>query len=102
MSTSGARRATVAAIVVASALMSGCFTTSADFKEKAETFILENDDVAANVGVALTSATCNEPVDQNVGTMFTCTAIDADGGEQRFDVEIVESNRIRVTVADLP
>ncbi len=82
--------------------MSGCFTSTSDYREKAEAFIVEDAGVADGLGVALVSATCAEPVDQEVGTTFTCTAIDENGDTWGFEVEIAESNRIDVSVSDRP
>lgn len=82
--------------------LSGCFTTAADFRAEAETFILEDETVADGLGVALVSATCDEPADQEVGTVFDCTAIDANGDEWGFEVEIAESDSIDVSVSERP
>jgi hypothetical protein len=91
----------VTALALACAL-SGCFTTTADYQQKAEEFIVEDEDVAATLGVTLVSATCEEPADQEVGTVFACTAVDDTGETWGFDVEIAESDRIELTVSDQP
>jgi hypothetical protein len=83
-------------------LLSGCFTSTADFREKAEEFIVDDPGIAAELGVDLVSATCDEPVDQNVGTSFSCDAVDANGDTWGFDVEIAESNRIELSVSARP
>jgi hypothetical protein len=93
--------AAIAAVMAALAL-SGCFTTTADYRQKAETFIVEDEGVADELGVTLVSATCEEPADQEVGTTFACTAVDAAGGSWGFDVEIAESNRIALSVSEQP
>jgi hypothetical protein len=95
-----ARRLAVPTIAAVS--LTGCFTSTADFRNEAETFIVENAGVADGLGVALVSATCVEPADQEVGTTFTCTAIDENGDTWGFEVEIAESNRIDVSVSDRP
>jgi hypothetical protein len=82
--------------------LAGCFTTTADYRKKAEEFIVEDEGVAAELGVSLVSATCVEPADQEVGTVFACTAVDDTGGAWGFDVEIAESDRIELTVSDRP
>ncbi len=82
--------------------VSGCFTTAADFRAEAETFILEDESVADGLGVALVSATCDEPADQEVGTVFECTAIDANGDEWGFEVAIAESDSLDVSVSERP
>ncbi|TFH13675.1 MAG: hypothetical protein E4H05_10590 [Acidimicrobiales bacterium] len=87
---------------VAAVSLAGCFTSTADYREEAETFIVENPGVAEGLGVVLVSATCAEPTNQDVGTTFTCSAIDGNGDTWGFDVEIGESNRIDVSVSDRP
>lgn len=82
--------------------LSGCFTTTADFREEAEQFIVEDPGVADGLGVAITSATCDEPADQDVGTVFPCTAIDANGDQWGFDVTIVDSDSIELSVSERP
>lgn len=82
----------------------GCFTSTADFREEAETYIVE--EVAAQLtdepDVSFVSATCEEPARQDPGTVFGCTAIDNDGATWTFDVTIEEDNRILVSVDDRP
>ena len=82
--------------------LSGCFTTAADFRKEAETFILQDESVAEGLGVTLVSATCAEPADQEVGTVFSCTALDETGDEWGFEVEIAESNGIELSVSERP
>jgi hypothetical protein len=94
-------RACIAAVVGAVALV-GCFTTAADFRDEAESFIVEDPSIAEGLGVAIASATCDEPVNQDVGTTFACTATDEAGDTWGFDVEIEESDRIGVSVTERP
>lgn len=82
--------------------LSGCFTTTADYREQAETFIVDDDAVATELGVSFVSATCEEPADQEVGTVFGCTAVDETSATWDFDVEIGGSERIDVTVSQRP
>ncbi len=82
--------------------LSGCFTTAADFREEAEQFIVEDPGVADGLGVAVSSATCDEPPNQDVGTVFSCRAIDANGEEWGFEVTIADSNSIELTVSERP
>jgi hypothetical protein len=89
-------------LVLGALALSGCFTTAADFREEAETFILQDESVADGLGVALESATCDEPPDQEVGTVFGCTATDVNGDEWGFEVVIAESNGIEVSVSERP
>jgi hypothetical protein len=92
----------IATAAIAALALSGCFTSTADYRQKAETFIVEDEGVADELGVKLVSATCEEPADQEVGTTFACTAVDAAGDSWGFDVEIAESNRIALSVAERP
>jgi hypothetical protein len=82
--------------------VTGCFTTTADYREQAESFILDDESIADGLGVAIVSVTCDEPTNQDVGTTFGCTAIDENDGEWAFEVEIEESNRIGVSVTERP
>jgi len=86
-------------VVVALVVVTGCFTSTADFREEAETFIV--DEVAID-DVSFLSAVCEEPAQQDPGTVFGCTAIDDQGATWTFDVTIEEDNRILVSVGDRP
>ena len=88
-------------LVVASALvLAGCFTTTADFKSDAESFI--DGAVADELGVDFTAVNCDQPVGQDVGTRFTCTAIDTDGGTWEFDNLIDEPGEFTVDLSRRP
>lgn len=87
------------AVMVAAA---GCFTSTADFREEAETFIVDEVSIPDEPDVSFPSATCEEPARQDPGTVFGCTAIDNDGATWTFDVTIEEDNRILVSVDDRP
>jgi hypothetical protein len=89
-------------LVTAAVGVGGCFTTTADYRQEAEDFIVADDAIAGELGVAMVSATCDEPADQESGTTFACTAIDADGAEWGFDVEIRDGNRFGVRVSAFP
>lgn len=97
---STARR--LALLPITAISLAGCFTSTADYRKEAEAFIIESARVADELGVALVSATCAEPADQEVGTAFTCTAIDQNDATWGFDVVIAESNSIDVSVSDRP
>lgn len=81
--------------------LSGCFTTSADFQEEAESFIVDDPGIVDALGVAMVSATCEEPVDRDVGRTFSCSAVDVDGEDHAFQVEITGETSFEVTVAPL-
>lgn len=82
--------------------LSGCFTTTADFREEAEQFIVEDPGIAESLDVSMTSATCEDPADQEAGTVFACTATDENGDQWGFDVTIVDSDSIELSVSERP
>jgi len=94
--------ALTAATATCAVALSGCFTTTADFRDEAEQFIVEDSGIAESLEVGMTSATCEEPRDQEVGTVFACTAIDANGDQWGFDVTIADSDSIEVSVSERP
>jgi len=89
--------------VVAALALAGCFTTTADFREEAETFIVEDPEVASLLGTTFVSATCVAPERQDVDEKFSCSATDeldrswdfqaTITGEGSFRVEVVEATR---------
>lgn len=81
-------------------ILTGCFTTAADFRRDAEAFIREQ--VGPELDVTFQSVTCVDPVDQEVGTRFTCSALDDQGGVWEFDNLIDAPNEFTVTIADRP
>jgi hypothetical protein len=90
-------------VVLAAALaLSGCFTSTADFQNEAEKFILEDEGLAEAVETTFSTADCEEPVDQNVETTFTCVAVDSEGDEWEFEIVILDSNEIEVYVSRFP
>jgi hypothetical protein len=101
-----------ALLAVGSIGLSGCFTTSSDYQRDAEEFIVGDEDLRLElfaVGESLTadtpkftSATCDDPQSQDVGTTFLCTAKDTDDGDWVFQVEIQESNTYGITVSRQP
>jgi hypothetical protein len=80
--------------------LAGCFTSTADFKSDAETFIV--DQVAPHVETTFTSVNCDEPLDQTVGTRFACQAVDADGGVWEFDNLIDADGEFTVNISRRP
>lgn len=94
------------ALLVLGAALSGCFTTAADFQHDAENFILEDDDLQAELfedtGVTFVSATCAEPADQEVDTTFACTAADSDGRAWEFEIVITGKSGYEVNVSRRP
>ncbi|HSP28730.1 MAG TPA: hypothetical protein VLN74_09295 [Ilumatobacteraceae bacterium] len=96
----------VATLAVLAAGLAGCFTTSADFRNDAETFIQENDDLREALfpdsDTTFTSATCVDPENQDVGTTFPCTATDSNGDVWEFEIAITSSSEYEVNVARRP
>ena len=90
----------VVATVGAAVSLAGCFTSTADFATDAEEFIA--DTVAEQLQVDFVDVACDEPEAQDVGTRFTCTATDADGGTWVFDNEITDDNEFTVNVDRRP
>lgn len=92
-----------APVVVAAGLaLSGCFTSTADFQQDAEKFILEDEGLAEAVETTFATADCDKPVDQNEGTTFSCEATDETGGDWEFEIVILESNEYEVNVSRFP
>lgn len=101
------RRSTVAATaLVLGGSLSGCFTTTADFRSDAETFIVENAELRnalfPETDATIASATCAEPANQDEGTTFPCTATDSNGGTWEFEIVISGSAEYDVNVARRP
>jgi hypothetical protein len=80
--------------------LSGCFTSTADFRRDAENYI--SNAVAEAVGTTFQDVTCVEPTSQSIGTRFTCSAIDADGAVWEFDNVIDAENEFTVNVSRRP
>lgn len=89
-------------LLLASSLLSACFTTAADFKNDAEDFIEENVGLSEALGVDFVLAACEEPTSQDVGTTFACTAQDDQNRTWEFVVEITDSNEYEVNLARQP
>ena len=93
----------IPSVVLAAAIaLSGCFTSTADFQNDAEKFILEDEGLAEAVETTFSTADCEEPVDQNAGTTFTCVAVDSEGDEWEFEIVILDSDEYEVNVSRFP
>lgn len=92
--------------MVLGGVLAGCFTTTADFRTDAETFIVENaelrDALFPETDATISSATCAEPANQDEGTTFPCTAIDSNGAAWEFEIVISGSTEYEVNVARRP
>jgi hypothetical protein len=95
-------RRTVATLSLAAVALTGCFTSTADFRRDAETFILENQGLANAVETTFATAECDEPRSQDIGTAFACSAVDEDGRTWTFEIEITSSTEYEVNVARFP
>ena len=86
--------------------LAGCFTTAADFRDDAETFIEENEELRSALfpdsDATFTSATCVDPENQDVGATFPCTATDSNGDVWEFEIVITSSSEYEVNVARRP
>lgn len=102
------RHAGRSTVIVASLgfLLSACFTTTADFREDAETFIVENDELRAALfpdsDAGFVAATCTEPTDRDEGTTFPCTATDSNDATWEFEIVITGSNEYEVNLSRAP
>jgi len=101
----GPRRAITAA-AVSSIGLSGCFTTAADFRADAETFIVEDDEYRdatfLDPDATFVTATCREPENQDEGTRFPCTAVDSGGDTWEFEIVITGSSGYDVNITRRP
>lgn len=104
MARSARRSAAVLAVLAAG--LSGCFTTTADFRDDAETFIEEDEALREALfpdsDTTFTTATCVEPENQDEGTTFPCTAIDSVGDTWEFEIVITGSNEYEVNLSRAP
>jgi hypothetical protein len=87
-------------------LLSACFTTTADFRKDAETFIVENDELRTALfpdsDASFVTASCTEPADRDEGTTFGCTATDSNDDTWEFEVVITGSNEYEVNLSRAP
>jgi hypothetical protein len=88
------------------AVLAGCFTTAADFRTDAESFIEENEELRVALfpdsDDSFPTATCEEPANQDEGTTFPCTATDTTGATWEFEIVITGSSEYEVNVARRP
>lgn len=75
--------------------------STGDFQKQTQDFINKNDgDVEKAAQTALSDAKCDKPGSTSVGTLYSCTAVDANGGTWTFDVEITSKNGFTVQSAN--
>ena len=98
----------LASAITCSIILTGCFTTSADYQRDAKKFILTDEDLRAQLFPAdgsateFSSAVCEDPQSQDPGTTFTCNAQDDAGRDCVFEITIEESNGYSVNVSRRP
>lgn len=92
--------------VVLASLLAGCFTTASDFRSDAESYIVESsslrDALLADSNTKFTTATCTDPINQDVGTTFACTGTDGSGAVWGFEMTITGKHEYDVTVSRRP
>ena len=108
MRRSSARPTTIGAIgtLAAGLVVSGCFTSGADFVDDAERYIVESESLRGQLfpddDTSFTDATCADPGSGAVGTTFTCAAVDSTGDAWEFEIEITGRSDYRVHVSRYP
>ena len=96
------RSARPTTLALAALLLTGCFTTTADFRSDAEDFIRTNDELRAALETSFPTATCEEPANRDTGTTFPCTAVDDQDRTWEFEIVIVDDNEYQVNVSRYP
>jgi hypothetical protein len=81
-------------------VLASCFTSTADFKSEAESFIAEQ--VPEQIGTTLTNVDCVAPVNRDIGTRFACQAIDEAGAIWEFDNVIEAEGEFTVNISRRP
>ena len=72
--------------------------STGDFQSEAEDFIEDEDgELASQLQSTFTDAQCAEPESTEVGTTYTCTAVDANGAAAEFVAEIAGETSILVS-----
>ena len=90
-------RRSVLAVAVAALAVVACSNDTGTYKDETEKFIEdENGDMAEAQQKVFSDAECEEPESTDVGTKYTCTAVDEEGTTYVFDVEIDKENSFAV------
>ncbi|MEY3341528.1 MAG: hypothetical protein RL413_78 [Actinomycetota bacterium] len=85
----------VVAIAGGVMLVAACSASPADYRKETEKY-LESDSLADEAGYRFSEAVCEQPASENEGTQFSCSAVDNDGDEWEFIVEITGDREITV------
>lgn len=75
--------------------MTACSASPADYRKESEKY-LESDSLAEEAGYRFSEALCEQPSSEKKGTQFSCSAVDNDGDEWEFIVEITGDREITV------
>lgn len=78
--------------------IAACSPDEQDFKKEAEKYI-EGDDVEKELGENVNDVECEEPVNKEVGTTYTCVGTGDSGTPYTFTVEITGDRELTVTGA---
>ena len=99
-------RRAIAAMAMSAFGFSGCFTTAANFRTDAETFIVEDvglrEATFPDADATFVTATCAEPENQDEGTRFPCTAVDSGDDTWEFEIVITGSSGYDVNITRRP
>jgi hypothetical protein len=82
---------------VALVALAACSADTTDYRSQTEDFITDNAEVQEFIGVDVVEATCVEPSSTEVGTEYTCEAVDADGEVWDFEVTINADDQFLIT-----
>lgn len=82
-------------IVSGVVLVTACSASPADYRKETEKY-LESDSLADEAGYRFSEAVCEQPSSETKGTQFSCSAVDNDGDEWEFIVEITGDREITV------
>lgn len=89
-------RTTVVGSVIAGVLiLTSCSAGTSDYRRESETY-LESEALAEEAGYRFSEAVCEEPDSTRKGTQFSCSAVDNDGDEWTFVVEITGDREVTV------
>ncbi|WP_394935961.1 hypothetical protein [uncultured Ilumatobacter sp.] len=81
-------------------VLASCFTSTANFKSAAESFIAEQ--VSEQIETTLTNVNCVAPINRDIGTRFTCQAVDEAGAVWEFDNVIEAEGKFTVNISRRP
>lgn len=89
------RKPFLAAVAVAAGLVA-CSNDTGTYKDETENFLEDEEEMAEAQQGPFTDAECEEPESTEIGTTYTCTALDEEGTTWVFDVTIDRENGFEV------